>query len=148
MSNKNKEFIMNYIKAMNGSPKTTKLLDKFIAESDIELKNHIIAFDRGIPNYEGEIEDIIAENDKVVVYGTFEGIHKGEFFSQPASGKYIKIPFICIYQIINNKIINHWFLTDSLGLMQQIGAIPSNTFEEEKKIVSLNNYSVLINKQD
>ena len=103
MNNKNKGFIMNYIKTVKGNPKSVKILDRFIAESDMELKNHIIAFDRGIPNYDGEIEDIIAEGDKVVVYGTLKGFHKGNFFGQPATGKYIKIPFICIYQIQNNK---------------------------------------------
>ena len=143
-----KQFILNYLKAMEEGPITKYLLDKYIADSDIELKNYIIALNRGIPNYKGEIEDIISDGEKVVVRVTFKGIHKGILFGQPPTNKLVEFRSIVIYQVKNEKIINHWFQTDNLSLMQQIGAIPANTPEEEKIALRMNNYSVLLTNKD
>ena len=139
-----KQFILDYIDAMNKGPITLSLLDKYIAESDIELKNYIIALNNGIPNYKGDVEDIVAEGDKVVVLVKFKGIHKGNLFGQPPTNKPVEISGIVIYHVKNEKIINHWFRADSLSLMQQIGGIPATTPEEEIKTTRMNNYSVLI----
>ena len=133
MKKSNKQFIREYIKALSGKPKTPDLLKKYIAESDMELMNHVIAFERGVPNYEIQIEDIIEEGDKVVVNAIFKGIHKGKLFGQPATNNPVHNNAIVIYQMKDEKIINHWFQADSLSLMQQIGAMKTNEETTEKQ---------------
>ncbi|HXQ38674.1 MAG TPA: ester cyclase [Anaerolineales bacterium] len=79
----------------------------------------------GMPDWHTEIEDLIAEGDKVVARIMITGTHTGDFFGIPATGKKIRISGIYIARIANGKIIEHWGEEDSLGLLQQLGAIPT-----------------------
>ena len=67
-------------------------------------------------------KDMIAEGNKVTVRFVVEGQHKGELFGVPATGRKVSIDGIIIYELSDNKIVNHWMQADSVGLMQQIGA--------------------------
>ncbi len=71
------------------------------------------------------IEDIIAEGNNVVARFTARGIHKGNFMGLPATGKPITMTGIEIFRIKDGKIIELWGEVNLLGLMQQLGIIPS-----------------------
>jgi predicted ester cyclase len=43
----------------------------------------------------------------------------------PASGNRVEVEGIDIVRLEDGKAAEHWGVTDDLGLMQQIGAIPS-----------------------
>jgi hypothetical protein len=140
----NKKFIAEYIDAGSGKPKTEEQALKFISESDIELLNHIVAFERSFPLYEVIIDDMLAEDDKVAVRMTLN-IKGGEhaFMGISVEGKKASIQGYIIYQILNRKIINHWFLSDNLSLMQQLGAIPIQSEADEKRDVSMTHMNVI-----
>jgi predicted ester cyclase len=79
-----------------------------------------------IPDYQVETVDLIAEADKVVERWRASGTHTGQpFFGVPASGKHFSGTGISIYRIANGKIVEHWAEADFLGLLQQLGALPS-----------------------
>jgi predicted ester cyclase len=121
----NKALVAEYFKAISGKEKTDELQQKYIADSDQLLKDHIVAFEAGFPLYELIAEDMIAEGDKVVVRATFRGTHKGEFAGVPATGIDVEMPLIIIYRIEDGKIAEHWMQADVMGLMQQLGALPT-----------------------
>ena len=77
------------------------------------------------PDFKATIEDILAEGDKVVVRMTWSGTQKGEFMGIPATGKSVSFGVIDIIRIAGGKVVEHWGQMDSMGLMQQIGAIPA-----------------------
>jgi steroid delta-isomerase-like uncharacterized protein len=77
------------------------------------------------PDFKATIEDIIAEGDKVVIRMTWSGTHKGEFMGIPATGKRVSIGVIDILRMDGGKCVEHWGQMDSMGMMQQIGAIPA-----------------------
>ena len=79
----------------------------------------------GMPDWHTEIEDLIAEGDKVVARITMTGTHIGDFFGIPATGKKISFSGIYIVRIANGKIVEHWGEEDSVGLLQQLGAMPT-----------------------
>ena len=118
----NKAFIRRYITAISGEAKTDALLSQYI--SDPELRRFIGGFEAGFPSYELQVEDMIAESDKVVVRATFRGKHLGEVRGVPATGKIVTFPVIIIYQLGDGKILRHWLASDTLSLAQQIGAAP------------------------
>ena len=118
----NKAFIRRYITAISGEAKTEALLSQYI--SDPELRRFIGAFEAGFPSYELQVEDMIAESDRVVVRATFRGKHLGEVRGVPATGKVVTFPVIIIYQLGDGKILRHWLVSDTLSLAQQIGAAP------------------------
>ena len=86
MINENKEFIREYLNAIDGSPKPFEKLSKYIAESDMELMNHIIAFERSFPNYRLVEQDIMAEGDKVAVRFLITGKGEEDFFGTNTKG--------------------------------------------------------------
>lgn len=73
------------------------------------------------PDFNMKIEHIVAEGDMIVVHGTMHGIHQGEFMGIPATGKQIAVPFFDMIRIAGGKAVEHWGLTDTARMMQQLG---------------------------
>ena len=71
------------------------------------------------------IEDQVAEGDKVVTRWTATGTHKGELMGIPPTGKQVKVSGITIDRLRGGKIVEEWASFDQLGMLQQIGAVPS-----------------------
>lgn len=76
------------------------------------------------PDYSHTIEDMIAEDDKVVTRFTVRGTHKGDYMGIPATGKEIVLTSILISRIAEGKIAEEWEEFDGYSFMQQLGAIP------------------------
>ena len=121
----NKQLIRDYLKALNGKDKPPELVDQYVADSDQELKNHIAFMEAAFPQYEIIVEDMIAEGDKVVIRAIFRGTHKGDFMGLPPTDITVESPGMLIYRIKDNKIVEHWGQSDQLGLMQQLGMLPT-----------------------
>jgi steroid delta-isomerase-like uncharacterized protein len=77
------------------------------------------------PDTSATIEDMVAEGDKVVIRWTMRATHKGEFMGMPPTGKSISVGVINIQRFAGGKIVEHWGLTDSMAMMQQLGAMPA-----------------------
>lgn len=84
-------------------------------------------FIQAIPDAQGEVLDVVAEGDKVVLVDRFGGTHRGEFFGSPGTGNHIEWTAIHIYTIRDGKILEDATMTDSLAMMQQLGLVPSAT---------------------
>jgi len=76
-----------------------------------------------MPDLRVVVEDMIAEGDKVAVRYTLEGTHEGELFGVSPTGQRLSIKSISVERVSDGKIIEHWRVTDSLDMMQQLGAI-------------------------
>lgn len=72
------------------------------------------------------IDDLIAEEDKVVARFTQGGTHKREFMGIAPTGKQVEFTEIGILRIASGKVVESWYETNMLGLMQQLGAIPQS----------------------
>lgn len=77
-----------------------------------------------IPDLRLHIEDLIAEGDKVVKRWTATGTHKGAFMGIPASGNSLEVTGTTTYRVAEGKLVESWWNTDSLTMLQQMGAIP------------------------
>ena len=71
-------------------------------------------------------DDTITEGTKAVVRWTANGTHTGNFRSIPPTGKQVAFAGIAIFRFAGAKIAEMWGVSNALGLMQQIGAIPSS----------------------
>ena len=120
-----KTFIRTYLEALSGKDKPAAVIDEYV--SDEALKAHIETAEAGFPRYEMPIEDMIAEDDKVMIRTRLIGTHAGEFMGIPATGKQVDVPGVVIYRIEDGKIAQHWIFLDNMTLMQQLGLAPEPT---------------------
>jgi steroid delta-isomerase-like uncharacterized protein len=81
-------------------------------------------FHSAFPDFHVTVEDMIAEEDKVVSRLTMGGTHKGEFMGIPPTGKEVSVEVIDILRINNGKAVERWGIFDQLGLMQQLDVGP------------------------
>jgi predicted ester cyclase len=77
------------------------------------------------PDFRAEIHDLLADRDLVVTRKTFHGTHDGGFMGIPPTGKQVAFDVIDIVRYENGRLAEHWNVVDQLGLMQQLGVIPS-----------------------
>ncbi|MFF2502671.1 ester cyclase [Streptomyces sp. NPDC058067] len=66
-----------------------------------------------------EIEDQIAEGDKVVTRLTAQGVHKGDLPGIPATGKSVTMTATVIHRIENGKLAEKWSDKDLHGFLAQ-----------------------------
>mgnify|MGYP006296516935 CR=1 FL=1 len=131
IAEENKQFMNQYLGALSGKPKPAEIVNKYVADSDQDLKNHIAMFEAAFPKYELIAEDMVAEGDKVAVRATFRGIHKGNFVGIAPTSKEVTASGMLIYRIADGKIVEHWMNFDQMSLMQQLGVIPVPQQTEE-----------------
>jgi steroid delta-isomerase-like uncharacterized protein len=87
------------------------------------VKGVVTMFRSAMPDLRVVIEDMIAEEDKVAVRYTLEGTHEGELFGIPPTGKRLSVKSISVERVSGGKIREHWRITDSLDMMQQLGVM-------------------------
>ncbi|MCJ7486156.1 MAG: ester cyclase [Candidatus Aminicenantes bacterium] len=78
-------------------------------------------FFKAIPDLTHTIEDIYSKGDKVVARILIQGTHKAELMGIPPTGNRVRYYQISMAQIVDGKIKEGWRITDSLGMMQQLG---------------------------
>lgn len=71
-----------------------------------------------------QVEDELAEGDKVVQRVTMSGRHSGPMMGREPTGREFAVRHIYIWRIEDGKLIEHWGSRDDLGLLQQIGLVP------------------------
>ena len=130
----NKAIVRRYIEQVLNEQRLD-LAEEFLAEN-IELhgsgvppglevvEQWLAAFATAFPDGYTIIEDMVAEEDRVVARTVFNGTHKAEMQDIPATGKTVNIPRIIIFRMDNGRIAEGWLVSDNLGMMQQLGVIP------------------------
>jgi len=78
----------------------------------------------GFPDIRWELEEMVAENEKIAACFTMRGTHRGTFFGVPATSRTIEVKAINFYGFSDGKIVEEYGQPDLLSLLQQIGAIP------------------------
>ena len=84
------------------------------------------------PDARVTVEDQVAEGDKVVSRWTATGTHTGDLMGTAPTGRSIEIPGITISRFSGGKIAEDWYQSDDLGMMQQLGVIPSEETSSEE----------------
>jgi predicted ester cyclase len=88
----------------------------------------LAAIDRvnaGLSDHWMEVDDVIAEDDRVAVRLRSHARQTGTFMGLPPSGREYTITETHVLRIRDGKVVEHWRDADLLGLMQQLGALPA-----------------------
>lgn len=79
------------------------------------------------PDWHSEPQLMIAEGDLVVEHFTAGGTQRGELFGvpAPAGGRPLTLLGTNIFRIRDGRIVEKWGRPDELGIMRQLGIVPS-----------------------
>lgn len=70
------------------------------------------------------IEPMMTDGNLEAARVILAGTHEGELMGVSATGKSVEFESIDIIRVEDGKVAEHWGVTDTLSLMQQLGAIP------------------------
>jgi steroid delta-isomerase-like uncharacterized protein len=118
----------------NGS---TDVVDEVVAEDFVEhnpmpgfagdregFKTLVRSLHEAFPDMHVDIEDQIAEGDRVVERWVSHGTHEGDFMGIPATHREIAVEGMDISRFADGKLVEHWTQMDAMAMMQQLGVIP------------------------
>lgn len=77
------------------------------------------------PDYHEELEEMIAEGDKVVVRLTITGTQLGQWGPLGPTGKPVRFEEIVILRFVDGKVAEQRGIPDNLAALRQLGVIPT-----------------------
>lgn len=139
MSAENKALVRRWFEELNkGKAAALAAMDEIFATdlvfhsatgADIhgikDFKQNFSNFFSAFPDLHFPIDDIVIEGDKIAVRFTTTGTLTAQFHGVPPTNKKMMIWAITIYHIAGGKIVEGWGREDTLGMMQQLGIIPT-----------------------
>jgi steroid delta-isomerase-like uncharacterized protein len=72
------------------------------------------------PDFFNSIEELVAEDDRVVARLIYTGTHRGEIFGIAPTGHRIRYAGVGIFQVSDGRIVEGWVLGDLAGLLLQL----------------------------
>jgi len=91
----------------------------------VGLKESARGYRSAFPDLTIKINEILGDDDLVAIRWTATGTHKGDLFGIAATGKQATVTGITIDKYKDGKVAESWVNWDTLGLLQQIGAVPT-----------------------
>jgi steroid delta-isomerase-like uncharacterized protein len=88
-------------------------------------KGRVLITRAAFPDLVCDVEDLIAEGDRIALRHTLRGRHDGELAGTPASGRHMSSDGMVFARFQDGRIVERWQVHDDLGLLQQIGALPT-----------------------
>ena len=85
---------------------------------------YLVALRAALPDQQWLPEDLIAEGDRVVLLWTLRGTHRGELLGTAPTGREVTVTGISAYRVADGRVAEIWVQSDTLGLLQQLGALP------------------------
>ena len=84
------------------------------------FREYYAAMRAAVPDARYEVDDLIAEGDKVVVRWRLLGTHEGSFQGIAPTGRAITLKGIAIYRVDRGKLMERWVVSDLHGLLDDI----------------------------
>lgn len=76
------------------------------------------------PDFHIDLDDLVAEGDRIAGRITMRGTHRGDLAGIPATGRQVSFGGIFIRHLEDGKFVEGWDQADMVSLMQQLGVLP------------------------
>jgi predicted ester cyclase len=90
------------------------------------FRGYYSALRSAVPDARYEVDDLIAEGDRVVVRWRLLGTHKGPFRGIAPTGRPITLKGIAIYRVENSKLLERWVVSDLYGALEESRALTAH----------------------
>ncbi|HEX5164300.1 MAG TPA: ester cyclase [Thermomicrobiales bacterium] len=127
----NKALIRRYFETWNAND--VDALDDIIAADAIDhmayegqqagragYRDFYATWHSAFPGFRAEIEDMIAEGDRVATRWTFRGRHLGEYNGIAPTGREIVYTAVSIQRIADGRVAEEWYVGDTYEFMRQL----------------------------
>ena len=114
-----------------------EVIDELVADDYVEhqqfpgleptkegLKNFVKLFHAAFSDIKIETLTVALDGDEMFVHSVFTGTHTGEFVGVPPTGKTVTLEMMDRVKVRNDQAVEHWGVSDDLGMMTQLGVIP------------------------
>ncbi len=129
----NSQLYRSYIEAV-WNQRNPSAVDLYLAPNFIEHNQHlppgldgrkqfIASVLAGFSDYHADVEEVLAEGDKVVARVLWTGTQDGPFLGRPATGKKLRFSTADFFRIKNGKFAEHWDVVDSLPRAIALGLV-------------------------
>ncbi len=88
-----------------------------------DFREHLEVLWANVPDVRATVEDLVAEDDRVVAFWRIEGTHAGPVFGVPATGKPFSGFSISTLTVRDGKVVRYNVLPDRLGIISQLGGL-------------------------
>ena len=88
------------------------------------IKFQVAKLREGFPDYETDVEILVAGDAKVAWRQTFRGTHRGTFMGIPPSGNQVSETAIGVFFIRDGKAVEFVAVADDRDFLRQLGATP------------------------
>lgn len=88
------------------------------------MKSFVDAYRTAFPDAHSEVEDQVADGDRVATRWRARGYHRGNLGPIGPTGREFEMSGVTIERIESGRIVEVWVARDELGLMRQLGVIP------------------------
>ncbi|MHC9296625.1 ester cyclase [Mycobacterium sp. LTG2003] len=99
------------------------------------MKNLIQMYRNAFSNMRFDVKLQVAEGDYVCTLLEAQGDNTGELMGQPATGRHSRIQITDTDRIVDGKIEETWVTWDTLGMLQQLGLIPTASQTTRTEVV-------------
>jgi len=86
-------------------------------------KRFVAAVQAGFSDYRAEIQEIVADGDRVVARVLWTGTQDGPFLDRPATGNKVRFATADFFRIEDGKLAEHWDVVDSLPRAIALGLV-------------------------
>jgi steroid delta-isomerase-like uncharacterized protein len=126
------ELVERLHRALLGS-RDVAVVDSFFAEEFVShnnppgfppgvagVKQFFAMFRDAFPDAAVDIDELVADGDRVAVATTLTGTHSGALMGLEPTGRRVSVTGIDIVRVRDGRIVEHRGLTDIVGLMRQL----------------------------
>jgi steroid delta-isomerase-like uncharacterized protein len=133
MSEANKELTRRFYQRTNAGDLTVVdelLSDDFVEHEEIPglpptkagVRQMLEMFRAAFAGAQFEVDDVMADGDKVSVRARLTGTHQAEFMGVPTTGRTINVGIADYFRISDGTLVEHWGVMDTGAMMQQLTA--------------------------
>lgn len=84
------------------------------------------AYGTAFPDFRVNLQDLLAEGDRVILQWTFTGTHRGALGVIPATGRHVDTPpGLAIFRLEHGKVVEGRMVWDKYALLEQLGVLPT-----------------------
>jgi predicted ester cyclase len=88
-------------------------------------QRHVAMLRAAFPDLRMTVEELVAADDRVAVRWTMTATDRGGFMGRAPTGQHISLWGVHFFRFVDARIAAAWTGVDMLGLMIQLGIVPS-----------------------